>query len=79
MAISRSRQAGHQRITRRQRQDMAHVLVRAHDDHAACGPVDAIALQPGIDQASLATSISFDRATIGGVIDRLERKALGLG
>lgn len=38
--------------------------------------LDAIEQQPGIDQASLATTISFDRATIGGVIDRLEQKAL---
>jgi MarR family transcriptional regulator, temperature-dependent positive regulator of motility len=38
--------------------------------------LDAIALQPGIDQASLAATISFDRATIGGVIDRLEHKGL---
>ena len=38
--------------------------------------LNAIALQPGMDQASLATTISFDRATIGGVIDRLERKGL---
>ena len=36
----------------------------------------AIARQPGIDQASLAATISFDRATIGGVIDRLEHKGL---
>ncbi|MHC2518925.1 MarR family winged helix-turn-helix transcriptional regulator [Bradyrhizobium diazoefficiens] len=36
----------------------------------------AIQAQPGIDQASLATVIGYDRATIGGVIDRLERKAL---
>lgn len=38
--------------------------------------LDAIAAQPGIDQASLAATISFDRATIGGVIDRLESKGL---
>lgn len=38
--------------------------------------LDVIAQQPGIDQASLAATISFDRATIGGVIDRLERKSL---
>ena len=38
--------------------------------------LDAIAQQPGIDQASLASTISFDRATIGGVIDRLEHKGL---
>ncbi|WP_417208978.1 MarR family winged helix-turn-helix transcriptional regulator [Antarctobacter sp.] len=29
---------------------------------------------PGIDQASLAARIAYDRATIGGVIDRLEQK-----
>jgi len=38
--------------------------------------LDAIAQQPGIDQASLAATISFDRATIGGVIERLEAKGL---
>jgi len=38
--------------------------------------LDAIARQPGIDQASLAATISFDRATIGGVVDRLELKGL---
>lgn len=38
--------------------------------------LDAIAQQPGIDQASLAAGISFDRATIGGVVDRLEQKGL---
>lgn len=38
--------------------------------------LDAIAGQPGIDQASLAATIGFDRATLGGVIDRLEQKAL---
>ena len=38
--------------------------------------LDAVAEQPGIDQASLAAAISFDRATIGGVVDRLEQKGL---
>lgn len=38
--------------------------------------LDGIAHHPGIDQASLAASISFDRATIGGVIDRLALKGL---
>lgn len=38
--------------------------------------LNAIAQQPSIDQASLAATISFDRATIGGVIDRLELKGL---
>ena len=36
--------------------------------------LDAIAQQPAIDQATLAATISFDRATIGGVIERLESK-----
>lgn len=40
--------------------------------------LDTIAEQPGIDQATLASTISFDRATIGGVIDRLEAKGLVL-
>jgi MarR family transcriptional regulator, temperature-dependent positive regulator of motility len=38
--------------------------------------LDAIDQQPGIDQAGLAAAISFDRATIGGVVDRLEAKGL---
>jgi DNA-binding MarR family transcriptional regulator len=35
-----------------------------------------IANRPGLDQATLATTIAFDRATTGGVIDRLESKGL---
>ena len=35
-----------------------------------------IAAHPGIDQARLANAISYDRATTGGVIDRLEAKGL---
>lgn len=31
---------------------------------------------PGIDQAGVAAQIAYDRATIGGVIDRLEQKGL---
>lgn len=31
---------------------------------------------PGIDQAGVAANIAYDRATIGGVIDRLEQKGL---
>ena len=38
--------------------------------------LDTIARHSGIDQATLAATISFDRATIGGVIDRLEQKGL---
>lgn len=33
-----------------------------------------IATCPGIDQARIAAEIAYDRATIGGVIDRLEQK-----
>jgi MarR family transcriptional regulator, temperature-dependent positive regulator of motility len=36
--------------------------------------MSAVAAQPGIDQARVAAEIAYDRATIGGVIDRLEQK-----
>ncbi|WP_239113488.1 MarR family winged helix-turn-helix transcriptional regulator [Shimia biformata] len=38
--------------------------------------LDAIHANPGVDQAQVATLIAYDRATIGGVIDRLEKKSL---
>lgn len=38
--------------------------------------MDAIRSHPGVDQARVATLIAYDRATIGGVIDRLEQKGL---
>lgn len=38
--------------------------------------MDAIRSVPGLDQAQIATLIAYDRATIGGVIDRLEKKGL---
>lgn len=34
----------------------------------------ALLKNPGIEQARIATLIAYDRATIGGVIDRLEHK-----
>jgi len=34
----------------------------------------AIRAHPGIGQAGVATAIAYDRTTIGGVIDRLEKK-----
>lgn len=40
---------------------------------AALSTVDA---NPGLDQATLAGLIAHDRATLGGVVDRLEHKAL---
>jgi DNA-binding MarR family transcriptional regulator len=36
--------------------------------------LDAIHNQPGADQATVAELIAYDRATIGGVIERLEQK-----
>jgi len=36
--------------------------------------MDAIGAHPHIDQAGVAELISYDRATIGGVINRLEQK-----
>jgi len=36
--------------------------------------MDAITCNPGIDQAGVASRIAYDRATIGGVVDRLEQK-----
>lgn len=36
--------------------------------------MDAIGSNPGIDQAHIAALIAYDKATIGGVIDRLEQK-----
>jgi DNA-binding MarR family transcriptional regulator len=36
--------------------------------------LDAVRSHPGLDQAGIAARIAYDRATIGGVIDRLEQK-----
>ncbi|WP_209504350.1 MULTISPECIES: MarR family transcriptional regulator [unclassified Ruegeria] len=36
--------------------------------------LETIRAEPGIDQATVAAKIAYDRATIGGVIDRLEQK-----
>jgi len=36
--------------------------------------LDAIHAHPAMDQARIAEMIAYDRATIGGVIDRLEQK-----
>lgn len=38
--------------------------------------LDAVRANPGLDQAGIAAEIAYDRATIGGVIDRLEQKGL---
>ncbi|NVK18894.1 MAG: MarR family transcriptional regulator [Methylocystaceae bacterium] len=36
--------------------------------------LEALQKNPGIEQAQIASIIGYDRATIGGVIDRLEQK-----
>lgn len=38
--------------------------------------LDALRSHPGIDQGRLSALIAYDRATIGGVVDRLEQKGL---
>lgn len=38
--------------------------------------MNALARHPDIDQARLAEVIGYDRATIGGVVERLEKKGL---
>lgn len=38
--------------------------------------MDAVRADPGIDQVGVASAIAYDKATIGGVIDRLEGKGL---
>lgn len=74
------RMAGHQ--IRRLHQ-MSQAIFR--DQMAVAGvdltPVQYAALatiseQPGIDQASLAAIIAYDKVTIGGVVDRLAAKGL---
>ncbi len=36
--------------------------------------LEAIDAQPGLDQASLSDAIAYDRATIGGVVERMAAK-----
>lgn len=38
--------------------------------------LEAVRDNPGIDQANIAALIAYDRATIGGVVERLEQKGL---
>lgn len=70
--------AGH--LIRRLNQVSTHVFVtRLHEAGFDLTPVqfaalDAVGANPGLDQASIAAKIAYDRATIGGVIDRLEQK-----
>jgi MarR family transcriptional regulator, temperature-dependent positive regulator of motility len=40
------------------------------------GALCAVRAYPGLDQATVASMIAYDRVTIGGVLDRLEQKEL---
>lgn len=73
-----TKMAGH--LIRRMNQISTHVFSqRMQAEGSDLTPVqfaalDAIIAEPGIDQARVAANIAYDRATIGGVIDRLEQK-----
>jgi DNA-binding MarR family transcriptional regulator len=70
--------AGH--LIRRLHQQSTQLFVqRTQDAGFDLTPVQYAALEaihdnPGIDQARVAEMIGYDRATIGGVIERLEKK-----
>jgi MarR family transcriptional regulator, temperature-dependent positive regulator of motility len=70
--------AGH--LIRRLHQQSTQVFVqRTQEAGFDLTPVqyaalEAIEANPGTDQACVAEMIGYDRATIGGVIDRLEKK-----
>lgn len=67
-------------LIRRLQQIAVAIFLEETQEHGVT-PVQYAALhaalrQPGLDQRSLAARIGFDTSTIGGVIDRLERRAL---
>ncbi|PLX36017.1 MAG: MarR family transcriptional regulator [Hyphomicrobiales bacterium] len=70
--------AGH--VIRRLHQLSTHVFSKRMADvgfdltPVQFAAMDAVIARPGIDQAGIAAAIAYDRATIGGVIDRLEQK-----
>jgi MarR family transcriptional regulator, temperature-dependent positive regulator of motility len=70
--------AGH--LIRRLHQQSTHIFIqRTQAAGFDLTPVqyaalDAIYTHPATDQACVAEMIGYDRATIGGVIDRLEKK-----
>ncbi len=72
------RMAGH--MIRRLHQVSTHIFTKRMQDAGfdltpvQFAAMDAIIQSPGIDQAGVAAAIAYDRATIGGVIDRLEQK-----
>lgn len=67
-------------LIRRLHQISTHVfMARVQESGFDLTPVQFAAMQAlrfnsGIEQAQIAALISYDRATIGGVIDRLEQK-----
>jgi DNA-binding MarR family transcriptional regulator len=67
-------------LIRRLHQQSTHIFVdRTQKEGFDMTPVqfaalDTIYKHPGSDQAFVAENIGYDRATIGGVIDRLEKK-----
>lgn len=70
--------AGH--LIRRLNQITSSVFLTRMQEHGLeitsvqFAALSAVNARPGIDQASLAGMIAYDRATITGVIDRLEAK-----
>ena len=65
----------------RRLQQIAVALFLEETEAQGITPVQYAALsaahrQPGLDQRTLAATIGFDTSTIGGVIDRLERRGL---
>ncbi|ROR22704.1 MarR family transcriptional regulator [Comamonas sp. BIGb0124] len=65
----------------RRLQQIAVAVFMQETEASAVTPVQfavlrTVADQPGIDQRTLARSVSFDTSTIGGVIDRLEARGL---
>ena len=75
-----SRMAGH--LIRRLNQQSTQVFTRRMQaagfdlTPVQFAALDAIRADPGLDQARVAARIAYDKATIGGVIDRLEQKGL---
>ena len=54
-----------------------HMTRAGHDfTSVQFAALSTISANPGLDQATLAGLIAYDRATMGGVVDRLEAKQL---
>jgi len=69
-------------LIRRLQQSVAFQLTREFEQHGAdLTPVQysvmaGVCTHPGIEQGALSDLIQYDRATVGGVLDRLEAKGL---